>query len=260
MHSAILINGLLCCFLIFQGFQENEGAREYFRDRRDRRSRLMYLLYSFYALFVIMAYFSSKQFTETHLIFALLLPPIFRVYMRIKTQREIERGMIAFLELLNSGLLIEDDVIKALESTADMIHCKPIRNILKDFSLTMRVSCNPTLAFQKMRHIPNAYMRYVFLNIENVLNSWGSARELIQELEREYISVQSELNKGRAELQNDKMMTYGGLFLTGFTSYKIFTSDPYMIAYFQSHPLFALILGVTAVSGVVLLSMTRISH
>lgn len=225
------------------------------------RIRLLGVQYGFYVAFGGLLYWNMKAAFGIHIAYYLiylLLPHIWTAYVRDREQKDIDRGMVNFLEVLNARLLVDDDVLHALENTADVVPSKTIRRILKEFNLTMKISCNPALAFQKMTRVRHSYLRYVFMNMEHVFNSWGKARELVQELENEYVSVQTELNKGRAELQNDKLMTYGGLFLAGITSANVLTSDPQMVAYYSARPLFAVVLLLTAMIGVSILSTTRI--
>lgn len=209
-------------------------------------------------IFAVM-FFLTADFANFPILLLMLAAPYFaKIIFDILEQNDIERGMVDFLSVLNSRLTVDDDIISALEHAKDIVSSKSIRRILSEFIVTTKVSCSPKLAFQKVGGLKHSYLRYVFLNIENVLESWGDARELVQSLENEYISVQTEVNKGRAELQNDKLMTYIGLFLVVITSYNVFSADAQMVRFYSERPFIAMILLAIGAVGALVLAKTKI--
>ncbi len=214
-----------------------------------------YLLYYLFAFL----FFWNGDFGIAYAVLLLVIPFGIRLVMKIKEEREIENGIVGFLGCLNSRLMVDNDIVTALENTQHIVPTKGIRRLLREFSVALTISCNPTLAFEKMRGIHNSYLRYVFINLQNVLDSWGEARELVRELENEYISVQIEINKGRVELQNDKVMTYLGLGLTAITAFNIVGNDAAMMSFYAERPWLVVFLGGLAFSGVVVLFTTKLS-
>ncbi len=209
-------------------------------------------------IFAVLLYLAAEFINFQMLLIMLAAPYFAKFVLDILEQQDIERGMIDFLNVLNSRLTVDEDIISALDKTRHIVVSKSIRRVLDEFIVTTRISCSPKLAFHKMSKLKNPYLRYIFLNIENVLDSWGDARELVQSLENEYISVQTEVNKGRAELQNDKLMTYIGLFLVLVTSYNVFSADSQMTQYYSERPLLAMILLCVGALGAVILARTKI--
>lgn len=191
--------------------------------------------------------------------FLLAVAPIgIRIWYFNRKRNDIEQGMVNFLSTLNARLTIDDDIVTALENCIPYITSKHIRALLVDFSNTVRLSCGTDVAFEKISHVENGYFRYVFLNLHQLMESWGNPRDLVRELETEYISVQVEVNKGRAELQNDRMMSYFGLALAGVTAIQLVSGNPLTTAYYANHPFLLLILAGLALSGVVMISRTKI--
>lgn len=253
MWSVILLNGLMIA-LLYRFDLKKRGLLPARIGKRDR-----FRILSLYSLFLTLLYLNLR-FPIPYLMFAFCVPFFTLSFFRLREQREIEKGMIGFLQALNARLLVDDDIMKAIENTTEMVAPGPIRRILREFTLTFKVSCNPVAAFDKIREVNHPYLRYIFLNIQNVLNSWGDAAELIRELENEYISVQTELNKGRAELQNDKLMTYFGLLMAGVTSFQVLSANTSMVKFYMSRPILSFLLVFLAISGIVVLATTKIGE
>lgn len=215
----------------------------------------LFFYYTYLSLFHI-----YLSFELSALILLGILPFAVRTIYQIYIQREIEKGMINFLQLLNSRLVVDEDLIRSIENITEYLTSGAIRRILREFIVIFKVSCNPALAFETMQKVNHAYLRYVFLNIQAVMDSWGNPGQLIQELENEYISVYTELNKGRAELQNDKLMTYFGLLLAGITAYNALANHPLMVQYYASRPLLVISLAILATTGVFVLAASKIGE
>ncbi len=268
----ILLNAVAVWFIIRQeaqteegiGFLRNDLGRPLWRIDRTGRAVLSeaqrrrvnhYLLYYLFAFLILW----NGNVSIALVVFLLLLPLILQTVAKIKEERDVESGIVGFLGCLNARLMVDNDIVTALENTQKIVSTKGIRRILSEFSVALKISCNPNLAFEKMRGIHNSYLRYVFINLQNVLDSWGDATELVRELENEYISAQIEINKGRVELQNDKFMTYLGLGLTAMTALNIVGNDAAMMNFYAERPWLAAFLVGLAFSGVVVLFTTKLS-
>lgn len=214
------------------------------------------VIYNMY-LFLLSIYIS---FDVPILILLVLLPFIVLTGYKIYEQREIEKGMINFLQLLNSRLIVDEDLITSIENITEYVTSGAIKRILREFIVIFKVSCNPALAFETMQKVRHSYLRYVFLNIQGALDSWGNPCRLIQELENEYISVYTEWNKGRSELQNDKMMTYFGLLLAGLTTYNVLSGNAAMIRYYSDRPLLVICLVCLGLTGIVVLMASKLGE
>lgn len=222
------------------------------------KKNVVYYLFVYYIYLALSSLYLPFEITVW--IVFLLLPFVVLTVYKIREQREIENGMINFLQLLNSRLVIDEDMITSIESITENVTSKAIKRILREFIVIFKVSCNPELAFETMQKVNHGYLRYVFLNIQGVLNSWGDPVHLIQELENEYISVYTELNKGKSELQNDKLMTYFGLLLAGMTAFNVVSNHPMMIQYYSSRPMLAAVLSVLGLIGVTVLVLSKIGE
>lgn len=190
--------------------------------------------------------------------FIAVFPVGYRIWFFLNKQKDIENGMVNFLSTLSARLSIDDDIVSAIENSIPYITSKHIKASLIDFSNTVRLSCGTDLAFEKMSHVDHAYFRYVFLNLQQLMDSWGNPRDLVRELEAEYISVQVEVNKGRAELQNDKIMSYFGLGLAGITAIQLLSGNPLTTAFYAERPILLVLLALLALSGVWIISRTKI--
>lgn len=219
-----------------------------------------FLFYLFLYYMYLFLFHLNLSFEIPILVLLGILPFLGRTVYKIYIQREIEKGMINFLQLLNSRLVIDEDLISSIENITEYVTSGAIRRILREFVVIFKVSCNPALAFDTMQKVNHAYLRYVFLNIRAVMESWGNPGQLIQELENEYISVYTELNKGRAELQNDKLMTYLGLLLAGITAYNVLANHALMVRYYASRPLLLIVLALLASIGIFVLAASKIGE
>lgn len=272
MWAPILVNGVICAYIFLSlktlrlggGFDRSLGLRDALFERSamiraglSKREKRAFV--AAYIFFMLLIWLSSSRLGLHHLLLFLAIPFGLRSIREIIEERDIEKGMVSFLGALSARLMVEDDVLKALESVKGSVPSAAIRRVLAEFSAAMKVSCNPRLAFRRMQKIRHPYLRYVFLNIENVLESWGDARELVHELENEYISAQTEMNRGRAELQNDKLLTYSGLLLAVMTAVSVFQSKAEMGLYYLQRPVLALVLLAMAGIGVVVLARAKIS-
>lgn len=190
--------------------------------------------------------------------FLTAFPVGIRIWYFLQKRKDIENGMVNFLSTLSARLSIDDDIVTAIENSIPYITSKHIKASLIDFSNTVRLSCGTDMAFEKMRLVDHAYFRYVFLNLQQLMESWGNPRELVRELETEYISVQVEVNKGRAELQNDRMMSYFGLALAGITAIQLLSGNPLTTEFYSERPLLLLLLFGLAISGVLMIARTKI--
>ncbi len=217
------------------------------------------VLLAIYYIFAVLLIVQMKLYKMSYILLFIGLPFVVRKIIAIREERKIEQGIVGFLGCLNARLMVDNDIIQALENTRKIVPNKGIKRILTEFSVALTISCDPALAFEKMQNIKNSYLRYVFINLQNVLDSWGESKELVRELESEYISAQIEIHKGRVELQNDKIMTYIGLGLAAFTALNIVAHDAGIMSYYMARPQIAIVLGCIALSGVWVLVSTKIS-
>lgn len=228
------------------------GKERIFGSRRE-----FALLYGAYLVSALL-YSVLQNLGWWEVFFLAAFPVGLRVWYFIQKRKDIENGMVNFLSTLSARLSVDDDIVTAIENSIPYITSKYIKISLIDFSNTVRLSCGTDMAFEKMRLVDHAYFRYVFLNLQQLMDSWGNPRELVRELETEYISVQVEVNKGRAELQNDRMMSYFGLALAGITAIQLLSGNPLTTAFYSERPLILLLLFGLAMGGVAMIARTKV--
>lgn len=186
------------------------------------------------------------------------IPFAYIYFKRWLEDRDIERGMISFLNSVNSRLMVDDNILKALYNSIETTNSVHIRSKVKAFCEIMLHSGNKAKAFEGIANTRNKYFNYIFINIEQVMDNWGDCVELMRELENEFITVQVELNKGRVELQNDKMLTVFGLGIAAMTGVNIILEDSGIQAYYAKRPFLALILIAISAFGCAILWNTKI--
>lgn len=214
----------------------------------------------YYLLLLIMTaliVYNVEGLDIVHFVVVSLIPPAIK-YFKLKAEiRDIEKGMIGFLNAVNLRLTVDSNIITALEKSLPAISSKHIKKHIGIFCKTMKLSGNKFQAFSQIAKVPHSYFGYVFMNIEHVVDSWGDARELMKELEQEYISVQIEISKGRVELENDKTLTIIGLVIASLTGLNIIASDSRMLDYYIKRPTMVVFILGLALAGAVLLWKTR---
>ncbi|MDO4799327.1 MAG: hypothetical protein Q4A52_02275, partial [Bacillota bacterium] len=180
-----------------------------------------------------------------------LFPVLVFEFRRIQVRRRIDRGIIVFLDVLNARMAVSSNLFGALELATESIRSVEIRRILQRFNLRVRLLGNRREAFASVqREVHHPYLRYIFMNLEHIAESWGDGLELLREIENDYISIQTEWNRSRTELENDRWMTYFGMLLLLYTASQILYKNPVVTDYFTRHPVVLGMFGMVAASGV----------
>lgn len=180
-----------------------------------------------------------------------LFPVLVFEFRRIQVRRRIDRGIIVFLDVLNARMAVSSNLFGALELATESIRSVEIRRILQRFNLRVRLLGNRREAFASVqREVHHPYLRYIFMNLEHIAESWVDGLELLREIENDYISIQTEWNRSRTELENDRWMTYFGMLLLLYTASQILYKNPVVTDYFARHPVVLGMFGMVAASGV----------
>lgn len=219
-----------------------------------RVSREVLRLYPLYLLALISF---VRHSDPIGLLVVALLPILVFEFRRVQVRRRIDHGIIVFLDVLNARMAVSSNLFAALELATGSIRSAEIRKILQRFNLRVRLLGNRQEAFASVqREVHHPYLRYIFMNLEHIAESWGDGLELLREIENDYISIQTELNRSRTELENDRWMTYFGMLLLLYTASQILYKNPVVTDYFAKHPVVLGVFGMIAAIGVWVLVRT----
>lgn len=151
---------------------------------------------------------------------------------------KIDKSLFVFLSKANACLIQNEDLIHALleiERSNTNIY---IGKGLKVFNTAIRAGVSSEVAFSMLLDTTHHdYLRYIYLNIEQVHLRQGDVVELMRALENEYTAIQIELNKRKIELQHDRNLTLFSFVLVVMTAMRIIKTHDYIVDFYFSSAL-----------------------
>lgn len=164
-----------------------------------------------------------------------IVVPLFLLELRIQwVHREIDKAMMPFFSAVNSNLLQNSDLIKALSIVPKLVKCPYLVNGIERFNITIKAGLSQEKAFSiLLTQTSHVYLKYVFLNMEQAFIKRGDVVKLMSQLEEEYTLVQVEGQKRRYEIRQYRRYAWFALSLVGVIGYRLMTQQDYMGAFYS---------------------------
>lgn len=175
----------------------------------------------------------------------------------------IDKTLFAFLSKANACLIQNEDLINALLEVERSNTNVYIGKGLKVFNTAVRAGVSSEVAFSMLLDATHHdYLRYVYLNVEQVHLRQGDVVELLRALENEYTAIQIELNKRKIELQHDRNLTLFSFVLVVLTAMRIIKTHDYIITFYLNSALgqvlsFMLVLSMGVGLGIVIVASRK---
>lgn len=196
--------------------------------------------------------------------FLLFSVPILALEFRIEfIEHTIDKSLFSFLSHMNACLAHRaslTDVLLDVEMKLDNLY---IKEGLRRFNRSVRSGMQPERAFQILNEsTTHAYLRYIYLNMEQIHQKNGDMQALMHALECEHADIQVAFNKRKIELKHDRNMTLFSFLLVLLTVLKIGSANDYIKMFYTSTMLgkqvsVILMIGLLAGLGIIL-SASRI--
>lgn len=175
----------------------------------------------------------------------------------------IDKTLFAFLSKANACLIQNEDLINALLEVERSNTNVYIGKGLKVFNTAIRAGVSSEVAFSMLFDATHHdYLRYIYLNVEQVHLRQGDVVELMRALENEYTAIQIELNKRKIELQHDRNLTLFSFVLVVLTAMRIIKTHDYIITFYLNTALgqvlsFMLVLSMGIGLGIVIIASRK---
>ncbi|MBE0451068.1 MAG: hypothetical protein IBX70_09495 [Clostridia bacterium] len=196
-------------------------------------------------------------------IMAMCLPAVILEWRLEWIDNNIDKTLFAFLSKANACLIQNEDLINALLEVERSNTNVYIRKGLKVFNTAIRAGVSSEVAFTMLLDATyHDYLRYIYLNVEQVHLRQGDVVELLRALENEYTAIQIELNKRKIELQHDRNLTLFSFVLVVLTALRIIKTHDYIITFYLNSALgqvlsFTLVLSMGIGLGIVIIASRK---
>jgi hypothetical protein len=196
-------------------------------------------------------------------IMAMCLPAVLLEWRLEWIDNNIDKTLFAFLSKANACLIQNEDLINALLEVERSNTNVYIRKGLKVFNTAIRAGVSSEVAFTMLLDATHHdYLRYIYLNVEQVHLRQGDVVELLRALENEYTAIQIELNKRKIELQHDRNLTLFSFVLVVLTALRIIKTHDYIITFYLNSALgqvlsFMLVLSMGIGLGIVIIASRK---
>ncbi|MCD4714618.1 MAG: hypothetical protein K8R73_15140 [Clostridiales bacterium] len=196
-------------------------------------------------------------------IMAMCMPAVLLEWRLEWIDNNIDRTLFTFLSKANACLIQNEDLINALLEVERSITNVYIRKGLKVFNTAIRAGVSSEVAFKMLLDSTHHdYLRYIYLNLEQVHLRQGDVIELLKALENEYTAIQIELNKRKIELQHDRNLTLFSFVLVVLTAMRIIKTHDYIVTFYMSTALgqvlsFMLVLSMGIGLGIVIIASRK---
>lgn len=204
-------------------------------DHYIRRKDLLLLVWYWIIILVVVDFPYAVGF--------IIFPLLVLEGRRIKVHRSIDRALPLFLHMLSARLAVQQDMVSALKYCASRINSPYLRRIIMTLDYSLRATGDAGEAFHRTGEmVYHEYLQYVLINLEQLVNHWGCAPDLVQSLEQEYLSIQMEDNRKKVALQNDRIIALFSMILVCLTSWQMVRRHAFIHQYFESHPVTKIVL------------------
>lgn len=196
-------------------------------------------------------------------IMGMCLPAVILEWRLEWIDNNIDKTLFTFLSKANACLIQNEDLINALLEVERSITNVYIRKGLKVFNTAIRAGVSSEVAFSILLDATHHdYLRYIYLNLEQVHLRQGDVIELLRALENEYTAIQIELNKRKIELQHDRNLTLFSFMLVVLTAMRIIKTHDYIVTFYLSSALgqvlsFMLVLSMGIGLGIVIIASRK---
>ena len=198
---------------------------------------IFYIYWCAMGILILLLFFEQIAVIIGILLCWIIIPIVILEKWLTRIDLSIDKGVYQLLTSLNSRLIKDEDIIKALRDVEITIENKHLKHKLNVFNRAIKIGLPPGLVFNQFQdETQNEYLKYIFLNIEIVYLRRGDIGELMRALELEYTSIQTEVNKRKVELEHEKNLTSLSVVLVLITVYKIISSNDYISHFYDQHP------------------------
>lgn len=199
-----------------------------------RAFKLAYILFETVIISLVIFILDAFVFKAMGILLCIVVP-LFLLELRIQwVHREIDKAMMPFFSAVNSNLLQNSDLIKALSIVPKLVKCPYLVNGIERFNITIKAGLSQEKAFSiLLTQTSHVYLKYVFLNMEQAFIKRGDVVKLMSQLEEEYTLVQVEGQKRRYEIRQYRRYAWFALSLVGVIGYRLMTQQDYMGAFYS---------------------------